>query len=151
MIKKIEAELYKSAALTFENLGFLLPTPEINEQQWNAPAEATVLVEFEGPFCGRMLLKIYGGLLPTLAANMLGEEETPSKSQQDDALGEIANVICGHMLPGIAGSEGIFHVSPPRVVETTDLHPVAEVQVGLGQGRADLLLFISRYPGLTEE
>jgi hypothetical protein len=29
--------------------------------------------------------------------------------------------------------------------------PVAEVQVGLGLGRADLLLFVSRYPALAEE
>lgn len=151
MIKKLEAELYKSATLTFEELSFLLPTPEIDEQQWNAPAEAAVSVEFEGPFCGKLLLKVYGGLLPTIAANMLGEEEVPSRSQQVDALGEIANVICGHMLPGIAGSKDIFHVSPPQLVESIDMHPLAEVQVGLGQGRADLLLFISRYPGLTEE
>jgi chemotaxis protein CheY-P-specific phosphatase CheC len=151
MIKRLEAELYKSATLTFEELSFLLPTPEIDEQQWNAPVEAAVSVEFEGPFSGRLLLKVYGGLLPIIAANMLGEEEVPSKSQQYDALGEIANVICGHMLPGIAGSKDIFHVSPPQMAESTDLPPLAEVQVGLGLGRADLLLFVSRFPGLTEE
>lgn len=151
MSKKLETELYKAAAMTFEELSFMLPTPEIDEQQLNAQVEAAVSVDFEGPFSGKLLVKVYGGLLPILAANMLGEEEVTSRTQQYDALGEIANVICGHMLPGIAGSKDIFHVSPPRMGESIDLPPMAEVQVGLGLGRADLLLFVSRYPALMEE
>ena len=151
MSKKLETELYKAATLTFEELSFLLPTPEIDEQQLNAPVEAAVSVDFEGPFSGKLLVKVYGGLLPIIAANMLGEEEVPSSSPQYDALGEIANVICGHMLPGIAGSKDIFHVSPPKMAESMDSAPMVEVQVGLGAGRADLLLFVSRYPALMEE
>ncbi len=151
MGKKLETELYRAATLTFEELSFLLPTPEIDEEQLNAPVEAAVSVDFEGPFSGRLLVKVCGGLLPAITANMLGEEETPSRTQQYDALGEIANVICGHMLPGIAGSKDIFHVSPPRMAESTDSPPMAEVQVGLGAGRADLLLFVSQYPALMEE
>ena len=150
MNKKLETELYKAATLTFEELGFLLPTPEIDEQQLNARVEASVSIDFEGPFSGHLLVRICGGLLPILAANMLGEEGTPSKNLQYDALGEIANVICGNMLPGIAGSKDVFHVDPPKMAESPDLPPVAEVQVGLGPGRADLLLFVSRYPGLME-
>jgi len=152
MSKKLETELYKAATLTFEELGFLLPTPEIDEQQLNAPVEAAVSVEFEGPFSGKLLVRVCGGLLPIIAANMLGEEDVPSKSLQYDALGEIANVICGNMLPSIAGSKDIFHVRAPKMDESIDLlPPVAEVQVGLGLGRADLLLFVSRYPALMEE
>ncbi|MFB3885950.1 MAG: chemotaxis protein CheX [Thermodesulfobacteriota bacterium] len=150
MNKKLETELFKAATLTFEELGFLLPTPEIDEQQLNAQVEAAVSIDFEGPFSGNLLVRICGGLLPIIAANMLGEEEAPSKSLQYDALGEIANVICGNMLPGIGGSKDVFHVNAPRMVESPDLPPVAEVQVGLGSGRADLLLFVSKYPGLTE-
>ena len=151
MSKKLETELYKAAVLTFEGLGFLLPTPEIDEQQLNARVEAAVSVEFEGPFSGKLMVKVCGGLLPTIVANMLGEEDVPSENQQYDALGEIVNVICGNMLPGIAGSKEIFHVSAPQMAEFTDSPPMAEVQVGLGQGRADLLLFISGYPALAEE
>jgi hypothetical protein len=110
-----------------------------------------VSVEFEGPFSGKLLVKLCGGLLPLIAANMLGEEDVPSKSLQYDALGEIANVICGNMLPGIAGSKDIFRVRAPKMDESVDLPPVAEVQVGLGLGRADLLLFVSSYPALMEE
>jgi chemotaxis protein CheY-P-specific phosphatase CheC len=151
MSKKLETELYKAATLAFEEVVFLLPTPEINEQQLNTPVEAAVSVEFEGPFSGNLLLRVCGGLLPVIAANMLGEEEVKSQNLQYDALGEIANIICGNMLPGIAGSKEIFHVSPPKRADSTDLPPVAEAQLGIGQGRADMLLFISRYPALAEE
>ena len=149
MNKKLDTELYKAATLAFEEMGFLLPSLEINEQQLNAPVEAAASVEFEGPFSGKLLVRICGGILPTLAANMMGEEEIPSKNLQYDALTEITNVICGNMLPGIAGSTGIFHVSVPKMDESFNLlPPVAEVQLGLGQGRADLLLFVSKYSGL---
>lgn len=143
MSKRLETELYKAATLTFEEMGFLLPTLEINEQQLNAQVEAAVSVEFKGPFSGNLLVKVCGELLPILTANMLGEEDVPPKSLQYDALGEIANVICGNLLPCIAGSKDFFHVGAPKMVKGTDLHPLAEVQVGLGLGRADLLLFIS--------
>ncbi len=150
MSKKLKAELYKAATLTFEEMGFLLPTREIDEQQMNAKVEAAVSVEFEGPFSGKLLMRVCGGLLPILAANMLGDENIPPKSLQYDALGEIANVICGNMLPGIAGSKDFFHVSAPKMIDSNDVPPVAEVQVGLGLGRADLLLFISSLPAVTE-
>jgi len=151
MSKKLEMGLYKAATLTFEDLGFLLPTQEIDEQQLNAQVEAVVSVDFEGPFSGKLLLRVCGGLLPIIATNMLGEADVPSKSVQYDALGEIANVICGNMLPEIAGSNYIFHVSAPKITDDIDLPPVAEVQVGLGTGRADLLLFVFNYPALMEE
>jgi hypothetical protein len=151
MKRKLETELYKAAILAFEGLGFLLPTPEIDDQQLNARVEAAVSVEFEGPFSGKLLLRVCGGLLPIITTNMLGEEKVPSKKLQYDALGEVANVICGNMLPAIGGSKHVFHVSAPKVADIIDLPPVAEVQVGLGLGRADLLLFVSKYPGLIEE
>jgi hypothetical protein len=151
MSKRLEMALYKAANLTFEELGFLLPTPEINDQQLNAQVEAAVSVDFDGPFSGKLLLRVCGGLLPVIAANMLGQEDIPSKTLQYDALGEIANVICGNMLPGIAGSKHSFHVSAPEIADDIDLPPVAEVQVGLGIGRADLLLFVSKYPALMED
>jgi hypothetical protein len=150
MSKMLETELYKAATLTFEEMGFLLPTSEIGEQQLNAQVEAMVSVEFKGPFSGKLLVRVCGGLLPILAANMLGEENVPPISLQYDALGEIANVICGNILPCIAGSKELFYVSTPKMVESIDLPPAAEIQVGLGLGRADLLLFISSHPVLTE-
>jgi len=137
--------------MTFEELGFMLPTPELEEHQQKAPVEAAVSVEFRGQFSGSLMVRVYGGILPTLAANMLGEEEPPEEQLQFDALGEIANVISGNALPAIAESkDDIFHLGAPQRGECTEApdgafetSPVAEASIGLDEGRADVLLFMS--------
>ena len=92
---------------------------------------------------------VYGNVLPLIAANMLGVDETPSESQQDDALGEIINVICGNMLPNISSPEAVFDVGIPQFLEVTDspsqksdLFVTAEL--GIDRGRAGLFLFLER-------
>jgi len=144
----MEKELYKAAVMTFEELGFMLPTPELEERQQNAPVEAAVSLEFQGPFSGRMIVRVCGDVLSTLAANMLGEEEPPLEELQLDALKEMANVISGNALPAIAGSkDDIFYLGSAQKVECTDgvfsEPPVAEARIGLEEGRADVLLFMS--------
>ena len=148
MSKHLERTLYKAAALTFEELGFILPTPELDEQQASALPDVTVNVGFDGPFAGQLAINICGSLLPLLASNMLGEDGIPALEQQHDGLREIANVICGNMLPGIAGSKLVFHIRPARILEKKLADqllrtiPVAEVSIGLNEGRAELRLFL---------
>lgn len=146
MSNTLEKELCKAAALTFEELGFICPTLKLDEQQCAAPLEAVVSVKFEGPFCGRLELKLYGNLLPTIVANMLGEDETQPESQQHDALREIANVVCGNLLPAVAGSRAVFNLGIPQLLDRAASSgkkesPEAEVRLGLEDGRADLLFF----------
>jgi len=136
--------------MTFEELGFVFTTPELSEQQRSAPTDAAVSVAFRGPFSGRMVLQVSKDLLPTLAANMLGEDEPPSERWQRDALCEIANVICGNALPVIAGAKEVFHLSAPQFIEGAPENgekPAAEAHVGLEEGRADVLLFLDE--GIT--
>jgi CheY-specific phosphatase CheX len=141
-------ELYQAAALTFEELCFQFPDEELSEQQHDAPVDAAVQVEFWGPFTGTLILRICGGLLPSIAANMLGEIDPPSEAEQCDALGEIANIICGNVLPQIAGVQEVFQLSAPKVIEsdhTCNTDPASlmtEIQFSLEKGRAELLLCI---------
>ncbi len=146
MSNTLDNELCKAAARTFEEIGFFCPTLKLDEQQSNAPLEAVVSVKFEGPFCGRLELRLYGNLLPTVVANMLGEDETQSECQQHDALGEIANIVCGNLLPTVAGSRAVFNLGTPQLLGTAASSgkkesPEAEVRLGLEDGRADLLFF----------
>ena len=144
----LNAELYKTAASTFEEVGFIFLLPEMNDEQREAGLEAAVSVEFDGPSSGRLVLAAHGGLLPALAANMLGENEPPSMDQQHDALGEIANVVCGNLLPRIAGKASVFQITAPKAMDTEELAScmreacAAEVQLPLEEGRADLALFM---------
>ncbi len=146
MNNTLEKELRKAAALTFEDLGFICPTLKLDEQQRTAPLEAAVCVEFEGPSCGRLELKLYGNLLATVVANMLGEDETQPEDRQHDALREIANVVCGNLLPAIAGSRAVFDLGTPQLLDgaassSKEESPEAEVRLGLEDGRADLFFF----------
>jgi CheY-specific phosphatase CheX len=142
----LNAELYQTAASIFEEVGFIFLMPEMSDEQRDAELEAAVYVEFEGHSRGRLVLAAYGGLLPVLAGNMLGENGPISEDQQRDALGEIANIICGNILPRITGTTDLFHIAAPRSIDAKELASYmaepnsAAVQLPLEEGRADLLL-----------
>ena len=147
MYNKMTAALTQAAASTFEELGFMLPDAELDDIQRGAALEARASVSFSGPFTGRLVVRLYGRLLPSLAANMLGRMDPPSAEMQSDALGEITNVICGNALPVIAGEAAVFHLSTPQVhhagqVERSDDAPAAVTRLGLEEGRTEVRLFI---------
>jgi CheY-specific phosphatase CheX len=142
--------LLQAAVLTFEELCFLFPETALTEEQQHAPADAAVCIRFQGPFHGALQVQLCGQVLPTVAANMLGEEAAPTPSQQLDALSEIANIICGNLLPHIAGAHEIFQLDTPQVVDTADtpasppMACVTNVQLGLEQGRVELGLWVEQ-------
>jgi hypothetical protein len=148
-MQRLQNRLYRVGLKVFEEMGFLLPTMEIDEKQASAVFEAAVSVDFSGPIKGTMLLTLSGNILAGLAANMLGEEELPDLSQQHDALKEVSNVICGNLLPYICGSESVFEIGEPQIRSQVDINKGIYAQaavkqaIGLEGGRADLSLYIS--------
>jgi len=144
----VKAELYKTAASTFEEVGFIFLSPEFNDQHREAKLEAAVSVDFDGPLSGKLIMAAYGDLLPTLAANMLGDGGIPPVDKQLDAFCEIANIVCGNLIPRIAGKVGVFKVAAPKLMQTDGLAGCmrepggVEVQLPLEEGRADVTLFI---------
>jgi CheY-specific phosphatase CheX len=147
MSNSLVTQLYTATALTFEELGFILPSSELQDSQKAAALEAAVGVSFTGPMEGRLVLAVYGGILPTVVANMLGDEEAFQVNSQHDALGELANVICGNVLPGIAGDRATFILGTPQLVPAkslvqTEELPTIEVNVGLDEGRAVVYLYV---------
>jgi CheY-specific phosphatase CheX len=149
MSSMTETNLLWAAVSTFEQLGFMFPAPELAEDRQDASLEACADLEFEGPFRGRLSLTVYGSVMAPLAANMLGEDVPPSRTQQHDALGEIGNVICGNLLPRIGGTDAVFKIGAPRVTTeaVTSMNSsescVARVSLAMDEGRADLKLFVS--------
>lgn len=145
----METELYKATALTFDELGFMYAMPELADDTEDAIFEAQANVEFSGPFSGNLSVVVRGDILSPLASNMLGEDSPPSKYQQLDALGEIANVICGNVLPNIGSPKDVFRIGAPQVTETESAcaegvsSRTALVRLPLGQGRADVFLSIN--------
>lgn len=154
MSKALAKALYKAAALTFEDLGFLLPSSELEEVQKKASPTIAAAVRFHGPVNGQVIVTICGPLLPTIAANMLGEEDHPAEPQQHDALREVGNVICGNMLPLIAGTTPVFNVELPEVVDPSTVgsvgEPAASAEIGLEEGRAELRLYVDNLKALED-
>ena len=148
MTGTLQKELHRAAVLTFEELSFLLPAPEKDEEQGCGRPELVASVAFRGPFSGKVMASTSSNLLPVLTANMLGEGEAPSAEQQEDALGEIANVVCGNLLPAIVGSQEVFQFEAPTVSSGAPGlwadadRPAAEVHIVFDEGWARLLLCI---------
>jgi CheY-specific phosphatase CheX len=148
-MSKVQAELMSSAVMTFEDMGFIFAMPELEDKHREASFEGAAEVDFNGPFSGRLSISLYGRMMGELTANMMGEDEPPAVQQQRDALGEIANVICGNVLPKVGGSREIFYIGAPRYIEQVgslnqkaDDESSVSVSVPLDDGRADVTLFV---------
>ncbi|MCH9024907.1 MAG: chemotaxis protein CheX [candidate division Zixibacteria bacterium] len=151
MKEKCQKSLMEAAVQTFEDLGMMLLNEELTLEQREAKSEASVMVTFEGPFTGRLEVTVFGTVTMKLASNISGSEEISSDILSLDALGEIANVICGNVLPRIAGSKEIFHLTSPQSLDTVSksqtgagLDLLADAKLGLEDGRAEINLFVDQ-------
>ena len=80
------------------------------------------MAEFVGPYFGALRLRMDEEMVCSLAANMLGlDDEIPSLVQQLDAFKELVNVVCGNVLPKIAGLEPVFDVHAPMLLDNDEM------------------------------
>jgi CheY-specific phosphatase CheX len=144
-MSEYDAPLAEVATRTLEEMCFFFAMPLLSDEQRDASADAAMTVRFRGPMSGQLVVRLCGGVLPMLASNMLGDADG-SPTMQRDALGEVANVICGNLLPIIGGAsdEYVLESAQPTVVlDRGGVTPVASVKLGLeDSGRADLFLFL---------
>ncbi len=145
MTSPYDAALTAVATRTLARLCGLSAIAHLDDVQREASADAAMSVRFRGPISGQLVVRCAGGILPQLARNMLGDAEG-SPTMQRDALGELANVLCSHLLPVIGGSWDAYLVGAPQptvVLRHSSVCPVATVLLGIEHGgRADLLLFL---------
>ncbi len=108
------------------------------------------MISFKGPFEGTVALSVTSELLPEICANMLGldSDETAPAAQQRDAFKELLNVICGNLLPKLAGQDAVFYVETADILCDTeipatvdDLPSIATAQLQLEGGWAEMALF----------
>ena len=160
MNKKLNKILSCVCGEIFQSSAFMLPMPEAQAEQETTENGLAVVVSvrFSGPFSGTLFLGVSAGMLPELAANMLGVDEgddAPPLAKQQDALKELANMICGNILPRIAGVEAEFNVYAPQLTsgqpvprDDGDSSPIAQTRMLLDSGVAELAL-VSEGPGWT--
>jgi len=139
--------LLAAAATTFESLAMLPSSATLSAAEAAAPIAFGVRVDFEGPLRGRLELRVTADVACCVAENMLG---LPIALETDatlvrDALGEVANVVCGNVLPELAGRDAVFHLGAPQICEAPDVvapSPELALSLGVDGGRADLTLHL---------
>ena len=117
---RLEETLFNTSLRTFEELAFFMPVPEENPDTVESKQVMTC-VDYQGFSEGSLYISVTEGLLPVLAQNILAEDDIPAE-QQLDALKEIANVICGNLLPTLAGGDKKYRLKTPEIV--TAINPV---------------------------
>ena len=147
MNQPLDQVLSATAEETFETLAFMCTIPEEESPPASVAAVARVAVEFDGPFAGQLVVGVSASMLPAVAANMLGLEPgaAPTNKQRQDALKELANVICGNLLPRIAGPKAVFNVRPPIFVVEDPARRGAQVGTAvlmLDTGVAHIALYV---------
>ncbi len=148
---------------TLEKLAFLFATP-LGETENVQEAEAgmqMVRVAFNGPFRGEIELGLSMPVVMDLAANMLGADDGSGLSAEErcDALKELANIVCGNLLPAIGGSAAEFTIEAPRVKSLTGWgaheegldNPAAESLLALENGHCRVALRIEDSSPLSAE
>ncbi|MEO7360554.1 MAG: chemotaxis protein CheX [Gemmatimonadaceae bacterium] len=143
----MEQSLSQTMAATFEELAFICADTKLSDVQSEAPVDVAMTVSFDGPLSGRLVLRATAEILPGIAENMLGANGNFSPSIQRDALGELANVMCGNLLPLIGGAKSVFKLSAPHEyvtgAESPNCLPAARASIGIENGRAVAQLLLS--------
>lgn len=158
MNTQIEKFLIESTVKTLEDLCFMYQEPELKDAQENLPLEAAAEVKFRSDdFTGKLLIETRGGLFSAIATNILSIDD-PNTKQKKDALGEIANIICGNVVPSLGEGGREYKIEPPISLNKNDLlkeerrkEPVAEITLNFNDGRADIKLFVDGYSAAKEK
>lgn len=132
----------------FESLCFMLPRParESLPPERAGLSRVILAVDFSGAGRGQLQLTLPDSMIASVATAMLGEDDPPPLGEQYDAVCELANIVCGNVLPRIAGERAVFDLAPPRVIATMDadlgelFDAAARVQLDEGQVSAAIAL-----------
>ncbi|MBI5804924.1 chemotaxis protein CheX [candidate division TA06 bacterium] len=150
MKTRVENALKEAGLKTFEGICFMYPVPELKEIQEMLPLEAAAEVKYRGDFSGRMMIETRGGLFQAIAVNMLSSQD-PTGEQKMDALGEVANIICGNVIPALGGISQGYRIEAPRCIPLNEVQnnllgePLVSMVFNLNQGRADLKFYVDGY------
>lgn len=145
--------LSQKLAAIFEELALVCADMQLSVRQSEAPVDVAMNVSFTGPLTGSLILRATSDILPAIADNMLGTNDSTSHTVLTDALGELANVLCGNLLPLVGGAEAVFVLSAPMVhqhngqslgkSQLRHLTPSARASIGIDDGRVVAQLMLS--------
>lgn len=128
---------------TFETLAFVFPYDGPAYGPTDAAAVG-VSVDFSGPVSGHLVLRLSGSVAEGVVANMTGGALPEVSGLDVDAVGELANVICGNVLPALVGDGAICELARPvpEPLAVDVVSPVSQAQLSLDDGVAQALLYL---------
>lgn len=157
MKQPIEDILREASIKTFEDACFMYLVPELKDEQKKLPLEAVAEVKFKGDSSGKLIVAASDDLFAAIAKNMLSTE-SPTALQKKDALGEVANIICGNVIPSLdRTSKKGYKIFSPKFFGKDEIKkeesgsPLAQITLNLNQGRADIKLFVDEFPVAKEK
>ena len=152
MHKQTNQIMSRVAVDTMEKLAFMFAFDDDTVDAATTEPSVCAAVAFKGPFSGTLTMQINAADLAEMAGNMLGMDSGDELSAENrlDALKEALNVLCGNILPAIAGSEAVFDIDSPQIIEDTpsgpaadSTRPFAETAFNLEEGACRLALFLN--------
>ena len=155
MRAKLEETMSQVTIDTLEKLAFMFAFPDESEEGRSGDSMVTGSISFTGPFSGTLLVTMSTEVLQELTGNMLGldDDEETTEDHRSDALKETMNIVCGNLLPAIAGDEVVFDIGVPKVLSVGQgmkkgagipdgRDPSAKVNLDLDEGQCVLFLFL---------
>ncbi|MBN2447850.1 MAG: chemotaxis protein CheX [Phycisphaerae bacterium] len=106
------------------DLAFMMPDVEISATD-QPEADLRGDISYSGPTEGELSCWCTPGFALTLAASLLGTDPTNAEAHGDseDAMRELLNVICGHLVTTRHGHEAVFNLSIPVVRQQSEMPP----------------------------
>ncbi|MBM3290171.1 MAG: chemotaxis protein CheX [Candidatus Hydrogenedentes bacterium] len=101
-----------------EELTFLFADPDDGSSPQGMPHDAVdVAIAFSGERNGTLDMGVSRSLGIEMASNLLGLDPDDDNAEHlgDDALRELMNVTCGHVLTSLAGDKPVFNLSIPTI------------------------------------
>ena len=153
MPEQLNEILYRIAEEILESLAFLFPVLDEERRKINNVFVWGANILFAGPFSGQLVILASETILPDLVKNMLGLDsgEAVSLAQQHDALLELLSIVCGNMLPAVAGKTALFDLDVPKLLSPEEYDalinkqaPVSHVILELENGQIDFILFVEQ-------
>jgi hypothetical protein len=143
MTPPLQHPLKRVVISTFEDLALLLTPGEDTDVQFRAPLAHAARVAFTGPRSGYLELRASDEVTAAAARNMTASDAA-GPELCFDALAEIANVICGNLVPALGARDAVYRLSAPVRAHLEPLPPAdAAVQLDLEHGCIDVRLVLT--------
>lgn len=133
MDESIVAIAKESAIRILERAAFLF-SEDIPENQipladtfWRQKGYA---LDYSGPLKGELRIWLPESLSRVIVSNMLGldEESEMAQKEEDDAVKEVLNIILGIFLTEAFGTEAVFHLGIPQMLEPDEWNESAQAE-----------------------